>query len=140
MARWAGDWDALSGGYTVIPDNPPRTVIPGGGTIVEGNSGFRLMNVNVSLSAPSARTVTVEWSTLQLAGAGKADGTNGNDYMPVAGGTVAFWPGETSKTVSFPITGDTLDEVDEKVYRAVAQSDQRRSQGIWAWLGRHQGR
>jgi hypothetical protein len=101
----------LAGGYTV--DGLLPTVLPGGGTVMEGDSGTRTMNVGVRLSAPSTQTVTVQWTTLQLSGSTFADGSN--DYTP-AGGVVTFAPGETSKTVSISVNGDTRDEPDEYVF------------------------
>jgi Bacterial Ig domain/Calx-beta domain len=98
-------------GYTV--DAPLPTVLPGGGSIAEGNAGTRAMSLGVRLSAPSNQAVTVRWTTLQLSGGTNADGSN--DYTP-ATGTVTFAPGETTKTVPVSIRGDALDEPNEHVW------------------------
>ena len=60
----------------------------------------------VTLSAPSGQEVTVEYTT--------EDGTAeaGSDYE-MTSGTLTFAAGDTSRTVTVPITGDTLDEMDE---------------------------
>jgi len=64
--------------------------------------------VEVTLSAPSPDTVTVQWAT--------ADGTaDATDYVPDAG-TLIFAPGETSARVAIMIKGDALDEPDETVF------------------------
>jgi parallel beta-helix repeat protein len=62
--------------------------------------------VPVTLSAPSADTVTVDYAT--------TDGTAqaGSDYGAV-NGTLTFAPGETTKDVTVPVTADNLDETDE---------------------------
>lgn len=72
----------------------------------EGTGGTTTASVNVSLSAASTQTVTVNWAT--------ADGTAtaGSDYT-AANGTLTFAPGETSKAVSVSVTGDNWDEPSE---------------------------
>jgi choice-of-anchor B domain-containing protein len=62
-----------------------------------------LLTFQVSLSAPSAQPVTVEWST--------ADGTasGGLDYI-VASGTVTFPPGSTSQVIDAEMLADGLVE------------------------------
>ncbi|QEL17641.1 Calx-beta domain-containing protein [Limnoglobus roseus] len=87
-----------------LPDDVP-TVSVGDVTAAEGNGGTAA-SFTVTLSAASTRTVTVNYAT--------ADGTAtaGSDYA-AAGGTVTFAPGETSKTITVAIVGDTTDEPDE---------------------------
>ncbi len=74
----------------------------------EGN-GTKNLNFTVSLAAASTQKVTVDYATV----AGTA--TAGSDYTPVSG-TLTFNAGQTSKTVSVPIIGDTTPELDETVY------------------------
>ncbi len=75
----------------------------------EGNSGRSAFDFTVVLSAPSATTVTVDYRT--------ADGTAraGSDYTAVAG-TLTFTPGQTSRTISVQVTGDTVLEPDETFF------------------------
>ena len=73
----------------------------------EGNTGTRTFGFEVTLSAASAQTVTVQYATHDI-GATDAD----NDYEP-ASGTLTFSPGQTSKSVSVTINGDTKSEADE---------------------------
>ncbi|MHA3770669.1 Calx-beta domain-containing protein [Verrucomicrobiota bacterium sgz303538] len=75
-------------------------------TIAEGHSGTKSLVFSVTLSQSQSSTVTVDYTT--------ADGTAtaGSDYTAVSG-TLSFSPGETMKTVSVPISGDTVQEVDE---------------------------
>jgi len=74
--------------------------------VTEGNSGTRLANFTVTLSAAAASAVTVNYAS--------ADGTAaaGSDYMS-ATGTLTFAAGETSKTVAITVNGDTTVEPNE---------------------------
>ncbi len=64
------------------------------------------MMFTVNLNSPAAQTVTVKYATV--------DGTAkvGNDYT-ASNGTLTFAPGQSSKTFSVPILGDTMNEPDE---------------------------
>jgi uncharacterized repeat protein (TIGR01451 family) len=76
-------------------------------TLAEGNSGTTNFTFTVTLSASSNLTVTVNYAT--------ADGTAtiaNNDYQ-AASGTLTFNPGETSKTITVKVNGDTTTEPDE---------------------------
>ena len=65
----------------------------------------------VRLDRPSAETVFVDYETADGAGdwARTAPATAGADYTAVAG-TLLFFPGRTSHTVSVPILDDAIDE------------------------------
>lgn len=71
--------------------------------LVEGNSGTTDMVFKVTLSAASPNTVIASYNTSD----GSAQATQ--DYLPRTG-TLNFAPGETSKTISVPVVGDTADE------------------------------
>ena len=75
----------------------------------EGWVSPNLYTFNVSLSAPSAQTVTVPWST--------ANGTAfaGSDYVGQAG-TLTYLPGETLKTVTVAANGDLFAEGHEQFF------------------------
>ena len=105
--------------YTATYADATPALVPGGATVVEGNSGVRTAAVPVTLSHPSIQTVTASWSTLYQSGLSGSPATPPSDYTP-ASGTVTFAPGETTKTVSVPIVGDTTTEPDE--YAVVAFS------------------
>ncbi len=83
------------------PDEPSAVSVSDAGA-TEGDA----VEFTVSLSAASARQVTVEYGT--------SDGTaeSGTDYT-AASGTLAFAAGETSKTVSVATADDSADEEDE---------------------------
>jgi len=60
----------------------------------------------VTLAAPSDEPVTVAYAT------GNGTATAGSDYQP-ASGTLAFAPGEISKTITVFVNGDRLGEPNE---------------------------
>nr|WP_232786762.1 Calx-beta domain-containing protein [Mycolicibacterium aurum] len=76
--------------------------------VAEGNAGTALMSFIVFLSKASTESVTVSYSTSN----GTATAAGG-DYAPVVG-TLTFTPGQTSKTVTVSVNGDTLVELDEQ--------------------------
>ncbi len=76
-------------------------------TVLEGDAGTKTATFVVSLGRPVSKPVTVDYAT--------ADGTataDDNDYAPVSG-SLTFAPGETRKTISVDILGDTTPEIDE---------------------------
>ena len=83
-----------------------RAVSVGDVTVAEPSSGISYATFPVTLSDPSAQTVTVNFST--------ADGTAyaPGDYATLSG-TVTFSPGETSKTVAVAVKADSVSEAAE---------------------------
>src|SRR5207248_3416490 len=96
------------GVVTILNDDGSPTVrIVNNVSVLEGNSGTTPVVSTASLTAVSARTLTVKWAT--------ADGTattSDNDYVP-ATGTLTFAPGVTSLTITNFVNGDTVNEPDE---------------------------
>ncbi len=86
-------------------DQPPPlpTISIGNATVTEGNSGTVNMTFTVTLSQAATSPVTVQYAT--------ADGTAtaGSDYN-AASGTLTFAAGQTSKTITVAVRGDTLVE------------------------------
>jgi hypothetical protein len=78
-------------------------------SLLEGNAGNRSALVTVSLSNRNNQPVTVDYST--------ANGTAfaGSDYQAVSG-RLTFNKGVTSRTISVPIIGDAIPELDEAFY------------------------
>jgi hypothetical protein len=76
----------------------------------EGNSGTTQFTFNVTLSAVSGNAVTVDFATADGAAA-----TSDNDYA-ATNGTLTFAPGETVKTITVDVTGDTNFEPDENFF------------------------
>jgi hypothetical protein len=75
-------------------------------SVVEGNSGKTDVQLTISLTAPSDRTITVEYTTAD------ETATVAVDYE-FGWNIVTFLPGETSKTITLHVFGDTVDELDE---------------------------
>ena len=94
-------------GYGTILDNEPRISI-NSQSLPEGNSGTKLMTFTVTLSAAYDQTVTVRFATQDYT-------ANSKDYKS-ASGSLKFLPGETSKTFTVTIKGDTSAEADEAFY------------------------
>ncbi|QLE59832.1 putative Ig domain-containing protein [Nostoc sp. TCL26-01] len=89
-----------------IIEVPGSSISISSGFTNEGNSGIAAFEVIVSLSSASNQTVTVEYTTVD------DTALAGFDYI-VTAGTLNFSPGETSKTITVPIIGDTEIESDE---------------------------
>ncbi|MFO0850406.1 MAG: Calx-beta domain-containing protein [Gemmataceae bacterium] len=86
---------------------PPPVVSVAGGAVAEGGAGGRVaLTFTVSLSWASDQPVTVYFRTV--------DGTAaaGSDYEAQQG-SLTFAPGETTKTVTVWVLGDTAVEADE---------------------------
>jgi hypothetical protein len=94
----------------VTPSRP--TVIPGGATVPEGNSGFTNLNIPVTLSPASTKSVTVQWQTVFIGSGSPIQATPGVDYT-ASSGTATFAPGQTAQTVTIPVVGDTVVETGE---------------------------
>ena len=78
-------------------------------SVREGNSGTTSMTFTVSLSDSPLSIVTVGYSTAN------GTATAGSDYSATAG-TLVFGIGQTSQTISVPVTGDTTPEPNETVF------------------------
>jgi VCBS repeat-containing protein len=74
-------------------------------SVIEGNSGTTPMVFTVTLSAPSSVPVSVSYATL--------NGTATSRDYEAASGTLTFAPGETSKTITVLVIGDTTKENSE---------------------------
>jgi hypothetical protein len=92
-------------GYGTILDDEARISV-NDVSMKEGNKGTKNMVFTVQLAAAYDQTVTVKYSTQDWSA------TAGSDYVAKSG-TLTFLPGETSKTVSVAIKGDTKKEYDE---------------------------
>jgi len=118
----------LAGDYTTGSDigNPSNTltlsnihnvIVPTIGfnsnntTVTEGNNGHKTVSYTVTLSAAVSNAVTVEYTTNKLQG----NATAGSDFIGKTG-TLTFAPGETSKTITVDIIGDTQYEGKEHFY------------------------
>ncbi len=91
---------------TINDDDPLPALSIGDATIVEGNDGSVNAGLTVTLSPVSGRQVTVQYAT-------QAGTASTADFTPGALTTLVFEAGETTKTISVPVSGDLLDEIDE---------------------------
>jgi uncharacterized repeat protein (TIGR01451 family) len=92
---------------TITNDDAQPTITITNASITEGNSGTSLMAFTVTLNGTSQSTVSVDYATADSS-ATVAD----SDYDS-ATGTINFAPGDTSKTFTVTIHGDTNAEGDE---------------------------
>jgi hypothetical protein len=78
-------------------------------TANEGNAGTTAFTFDVTLSAASASTVTVDYAT--------SDGTAtaSSDYTATSG-TLTFAPGVTTRSITVNVAGDTIPEPDETFF------------------------
>ncbi|MEA5551989.1 PKD domain-containing protein [Anabaena cylindrica UHCC 0172] len=94
---------------TIVDNDAPPTIAISDKTITEGDSGTTIATFTVNLSTDSAKPITVQYTTAD------STATAGSDYT-VTNGTLTFAPGETSKSISIEVTGDTIDEFDETFF------------------------
>jgi hypothetical protein len=87
---------------STTPTVPP-TISISDVTVTEGNAGTVNVTFQVNLSAPSTQTVTVTFSTAN------GTATAGSAHVATSG-TVTFNPGETTKTITVTVNGDTAIE------------------------------
>jgi Ca2+-binding RTX toxin-like protein len=91
---------------TIVDDDPLASLSVSDATVVEGNASSAPASFNVTLGAPSAKPITVSYRTTN--GTASAPG----DFESTAA-QIAFAPGETQKTISVNVVGDTTFESDE---------------------------
>jgi len=85
---------------------PPPGILINDVTVAEGNAGTSTATFNVTLTAASAQTVTVQFATAN------GTATAGSDYVAVSG-TLTFNPGITSQPINVTLNGDTMPEPSE---------------------------
>ena len=109
------DYDgATASGVTVTvnDDDGASTLSINNPRASEADSGATTtLTFTVRLSPASGRQVTVAYADADTGSAS----SGGTDYVTLAGGTLTFAPGETSKSVAVTVTGDDIDESDETV-------------------------
>ena len=98
--------DAQATGTITDDDTPPLTLSINNVSKVEGDSGDSQLEFTVTLSAASTTPVTVNFNTANAT-------ANAGEDFEAKSGTITFAIGETIKTVSIDIMGDTTSENDE---------------------------
>jgi Calx-beta domain-containing protein len=101
----ATHWNTATNAFlTSLAADP--TISIGDVALPEGNSGTRAFSFPVTLTAAVPQPVTVRFATAD--GSARAPA----DYLATSG-TLSFAAGETAKTVTVTVKGDTVNEVDE---------------------------
>ena len=95
-----------SGTGTIIDNDTAPTLSIADVSLAEGNAGLTEATLTISLSAATAKTVTVDYATLS------GSAVQGSDFTPGLG-RLTFAPGETSKTVAVQVLADRTVETDE---------------------------
>ena len=94
---------------TITNDDPLPSMSIDDVSVVEGNAGTVNAVFTVTLSAASGQTATVLYAT--------ADGTATQpaDYTSTSG-SLTFTPGQTTRTLTVPVIGDTVPEANETFF------------------------
>jgi len=95
-----------SGLGTIADDDAAPILLVNDVSITEGNAGTSPATFTVALSAPSGKTVTVDWANAD------DSATQPSDYA-AGTGTLTFAPGDTSESIVVTVNSDVADEVDE---------------------------
>ena len=96
------------GTITITDDDNPPTISIDDVSVREGVSGKTNAAFTLSLSAASAYSVSVRYTTVN-------DTATKADYVPSTG-TVTFAPGTTTKVLNIPVFGDTVEEPDKTFF------------------------
>jgi hypothetical protein len=91
---------------SILDDDPPPVLTISDARMAEGNSGTTPMLFNVTLSFAVNVPVSVDYYTNSITAYAYED-------FVYTSGRLTFNPGETQKTISVPIIGDTRPEADE---------------------------
>jgi Calx-beta domain/SdrD B-like domain len=78
-------------------------------SLIEGNSGTTNATFTISLSTVSGKAITVDYATTDMTA------TSGSDYITTTG-TLTFVSGVATQTITVPIIGDTLHELNETFF------------------------
>lgn len=94
---------------TIANDDPLPSLSINDVTVIEGDSGNVNAVFTVTLSAASGQTVTVNHASAD------GTGTQPADYASTSG-TLTFTPGQTTRTITVPVVGETDAEVNETFF------------------------
>jgi len=100
---------------TISNDDPLPSLSINDVTVVEGNAGTTNAVFTVTLSAASGQTVTVNYATADGTATQPADYTN-------TSGTLTFTPGQTTRTITVPVIGETIPEANETFFVNLSSS------------------
>ena len=97
---------AGTGTGTILNDDAIPTISINSVSQAEGNAGTTPFVFTVTLSNASSQAITVNFATAN------GTATAGSDYTATSG-ALTFAPGVTTQTITVPVIGDTLNELDE---------------------------
>lgn len=95
---------------TITDNDPKPTIAITNVSVTEPDAGTAFATFTIKLQPASGQTVTVKYAT----GGGTA--TAGTDYTALPLTTVTFSPGQTTKTVTVQVKGDTAKEAGETFF------------------------
>lgn len=95
---------------TILDDDTAAVSLASSQPVLEGDTGTASLTFTVTLSLPTSFAVTVDYYS--QSGTGGTFALPGVDYEETSG-TLTFAPGETEKTFTVPVYGDTEVEPDE---------------------------
>jgi hypothetical protein len=99
-----------SGTGRILNDDPtPPKVSVSGFSATEGGTGLKAFSFKVTLDQAATKPVSVKYAT------SNGTATSGSDYNS-ASGTVTFAIGETVKTITVFVRGDSAKEADETFF------------------------
>jgi hypothetical protein len=91
----------------ILDNDPAPTVSISDATVGEGDGDFTDIQFQLNLSAVSGKTVSVRYNTFAISAMA------GFDFVAQFSRTVTFNPGETTKTITISVIGDTTAEPNE---------------------------
>ncbi|MFD0724952.1 putative Ig domain-containing protein [Lysobacter brunescens] len=94
---------------TINNDDPDPALSIDDVTVVEGNAGTVNAVFTVTLNAASGLSVQVNYATADGTATQPADYTN-------TSGTLTFTPGQTARTITVPVIGETVPEANETFF------------------------
>jgi hypothetical protein len=97
------------GAGTILDNDAPASITIVNRTITEADNGMMAVTYTVSLNTASGKPITVDYTTADRTA------TAGKDYIATSG-ILSFASGETSKTITVQVLGDTIDEFDETFF------------------------
>ncbi|MGO8749087.1 MAG: Calx-beta domain-containing protein [Thermoguttaceae bacterium] len=97
---------------TILDDDPPPCVSIANVSVMKAKSGTTNATFTVSLSAASGTPVTVSYATANGGAHPATSAGHQSDYSPKSG-TLTFNPGQTKETLTVPIYGNTVYDLNE---------------------------
>ena len=94
---------------TIVNDDPLPSLSINDVTVIEGNAGTVNAVFTVTLSAASGQSVQVNYATADGTATQPADYTN-------TSGTLTFTAGQTTRTITVPVIGETVPEANETFF------------------------